>query len=290
MEILRTLGTVEEPLSFSELHERVDMRDSGQFNYHLDKLVNHFVDRIDEGYVLTRAGERVIEAVLSGAVTENPTMESITIDQSCQHCGAPIGVAYREERVTVFCTECRGTYGRRSEASDHGHLGTLYLPPAGVQNRTPSEVYRAARIWGGLATMATASGVCPRCSASITEDVEVCTEHDVSEGVCTACTNRYAVSIVFRCPNCIYERGGMFGVTLLTNTDLLAFLTARGINPITPSSHSAIGAALDYDEEILSEEPFEARFTFTDDGDSLTLIVDEDLSVSSVSRNRSLES
>ena len=133
--------------------------------------------------------------------------------------------------------------------------------------------------------MATASGVCPRCSASITENVEVCAEHDASDGVCTACTNRYAVSVVFRCPNCIYERGGMFGVTLLTNTDLLAFLTAHGINPITPSSHSAIGAALDYDEEILSEEPFEAQFTFTQGGDSLRLTVGDTLTVRDVARS-----
>jgi hypothetical protein len=43
-------------VAFSELRERVGMRDSGQFNYHLDKLRGHFVRKTDAGYELRRAG------------------------------------------------------------------------------------------------------------------------------------------------------------------------------------------------------------------------------------------
>lgn len=58
LEILRALGDVERPLSFSALHDRVEMQDSSQVNYHLDKLVGHFVGKSEEGYSLTRAGRR----------------------------------------------------------------------------------------------------------------------------------------------------------------------------------------------------------------------------------------
>ncbi len=285
MEILQTLGEAEESLSFSELHTRVSVRDSGRFNYHLDKLVGHFVRRSDDGYDLARAGERVIEAVLSGVVTDRPTVEPTRIDQSCQYCGAPIAVEYREERISVLCTGCAGTYGRRDDESEYGHIGSLYLPPAGVENRDPAELYSAGRTWGGLATMATASGVCPRCSAPIEESIEICDEHE-GDDVCGACGSRYAVGVAFRCTNCIYERSGLVGVRFLTNTDLLALLTGHGINPITPESHSRIGTAFAYDEEVLSVEPFEARLTFTVDGDSLTLTVDDDLAVIDVTRDR----
>ena len=45
--ILQTLGTADEPVPFSELHDRVGLRDSGQFNYHLDRLVGHFLQKTD---------------------------------------------------------------------------------------------------------------------------------------------------------------------------------------------------------------------------------------------------
>lgn len=40
---------------------------------------------------------------------------------------------------------------------------------------------------------------------------------------------------------------------------------------------------MDYDEEIVSREPFEARFTFTAGTETLTLTVDEELDVSDAS-------
>lgn len=66
LEILRSLSDADGPVSFSDLREHVGMRDSGQFNYHLDKLVGHFVTQADDGYALRQAGDRVIEAILSG--------------------------------------------------------------------------------------------------------------------------------------------------------------------------------------------------------------------------------
>ena len=277
MEILKALGTGDEPLSFSELRERVEVSDSGQFNYHLSKLVGHFVGRTDDGYELRRTGERIVEAVLSGAVTQTPEFEPTRVDQSCMFCEAPVEVRYERERVRLFCTECPGAYGERG-ASEFGLLGSLFLPPAGVQDRTVEELLRAAHVWGGMTARTAASGICPRCSATIDERVDVCEQHD-ADGVCEECDRRFAVHVTFRCSNCIYERSGAFGVKLTTNNDLLAFLTARGVNPITPSPRPIESVILDYDEEVLSFDPFEARFTFTVDGEALTLTVDDDLSV-----------
>ena len=73
--ILVALADADDALHFSTLHDRVDLRDSEQFNYHLDRLVGHFVDRTDDGYELRQAGSRVVEAILSGAVTEDPVLE-----------------------------------------------------------------------------------------------------------------------------------------------------------------------------------------------------------------------
>jgi DNA-binding transcriptional ArsR family regulator len=81
--VLRALAEADDAVSFSALRDRVGMADSGQFNYHLDRLVGHFVERADDGYRLAPAGERVAEAVLSGAVTERPRLP--------RHAAGPAG-------------------------------------------------------------------------------------------------------------------------------------------------------------------------------------------------------
>lgn len=93
---------------------------------------------------------------------------------------------------------------------------------------------------------------------------------------------------VARCTNCIFSQQGAFAVALLANADLLAFLTTHGINPVTPSAPSAeifAATVMEYDEEILATDPFEGRFTFTIDDDTLTLTVNEDLEVVDTARD-----
>ncbi|MEF8812878.1 MAG: helix-turn-helix domain-containing protein [Halovenus sp.] len=296
--ILRTLGQADGPLSFTDLRTRVGIRHGGQFTYHLDKLVGHFVSKTDGKYDLRQAGRRVVEAVLSGAVTSDPVLEPTPIDEPCPRCGAGTVVAFSQERVEHYCPECAGHYGPARATSEHatagtssdedapyGYLGSVPLPPAGVQDRTPEEVFQASSTWGVLELLAVASGVCPRCSASLTESLSICEDHDATESLCDQCENRHAIMITRRCPNCLYEQGGAFVLALMANIHLLRFLIANGLNPVSPSAPTAHDAALmNYDEDLLSVDPFEARFTFSIDENSLTLTVDDDLQVVEVTR------
>jgi len=290
MEILQALSDAGEPLRFSALHDRVDIRDSGQFNYHLEKLVGHFVHETDEGYELSQAGSRIIEAVLSGAVTESPEVEPTPVDESCHYCGAPVTVRYSEERVSLYCPECRGTYGGSSDRpagipADYGYLGGLALPPAGVQGRTPGEVFRAAWTWGNLEILSMACGICPRCSAAIDHSVTTCEDHDDAEGLCEQCDRRHAVYVTVRCTNCNFDIGGGIMLAVGADTDLLAFLTDHGINPVAPDSTAAINRVHeDYREELLATDPLEARFTFALDDEALVMAVDGNLAVLDATR------
>lgn len=290
IEILRALGEVDEPLSFSNLHDRVEMRDSSQFNYHLEKLVGHFVRKSEAGYALTRAGRRVIEAVLSGAVTEAPVVDRTEVDHPCHLCGAPIEVTFHEERVELYCTACSGTYtrssstGDRTHAADYGYLGYQPLPPAGVRGRSPHELLQASYTWGTLELMAASHGMCPRCSASLEQSTDVCRDHDASDGLCETCGRRYAVGIQLECTNCIYDEGAAAAVGLTGSTPVLAFLLEHDVNPIHPTPDllpTATQAINDYREEILATDPLRARFTFTIGDDDLTVTVDENLAVES---------
>lgn len=298
MEILQTLGEAGESLSFSELRDRVGMRDSGQFNYHLDKLVGHFLEKTDEQYELRQAGRRVVEAVLSGAVTADPVVEPTQIDEPCPRCGAVTVVAYDQERVEHYCTECAGHYAPTraasgaavsdpdaDEAARKGYLGSVALPPAGLRERTPAEMFQASTTWGILELLAVSNGLCPRCSAPLTESVDVCEAHDPRDGLCPKCCHEHAVQVRYDCSNCLYTQRGAFVLALMAHIELLGFMIAHDLNPVAPSAPAAHDAALmSYQEDVRSVDPFEARFTFTIEDDSLVVIVDDTFGVVAVER------
>lgn len=63
--ILRALWHAQGPVPFSTLHDRVGIRDSSRFNYHLDRLTGTFVAEREDGYDLTDFAERLLPALLA---------------------------------------------------------------------------------------------------------------------------------------------------------------------------------------------------------------------------------
>jgi len=285
IDILRTLGAADGPVSFTELRDQLGIRQGGQFNYHLDKLLGHFVGKTGEGYALREPGRRVVEAILSGAVTGDPVLQPTTVDFTCHHCGSPVEVSYDHGTMRMSCTECSGQFDASNDpgeasGAESGTLANYRLPPAGVQGRTAEEVMRAAATWGHLDSIALACGVCPRCSAGVDQSVRVCEDHDPRDGKCDQGASRFAVLIDSRCTNCTVGARSSAVVLVLPVPEMLAFVGDHGLN----TTSRGIEWGWEFDEEVVSTAPFEARFTFTIDDDSITLTVDDDLEVASVTR------
>jgi hypothetical protein len=296
MEMLQTLGEADRPLSFSEFHDRVSLRDSGQFNYHLGKLTGHFVQQTEQGYRLRHAGKRVVQAVLSGAITDRPVLEPTVVDVPCPYCDAPTVVGYQGGALRHYCTGCRGRYGKmtvvptppdestgaRDWPETLGFLGGMGFPPAGIQGRPPEAVFEATLVWGGLEFVAMGNGICPRCSAPVERSVEsVCENHDTTERVCSQCESRYAVLCEMQCTNCEFDPTAAVVSLLPANRDVLAFLTTHGIDPYTDRPE------LDWNEAVPETDPVEAQYTCTLDGDGLTVTVDDSGNVVEVTRDSS---
>lgn len=296
--ILQALGAADEPLSFTDLRSRVGVRQGGEFNYHLDRVIGHFVEKSDDGYLLRQPGRRVVQAVLSGAVTDDPSLERTELDRHCWWCGSPIEMSYHEERVDLFCTGCEGTYGDvgarrprptaqrdRAIPSNLGYLGNLLLPPAGVTTRTAEEAYRTAWVWEMVEYIAISNDICPRCSGSIDTSVHVCERHDTADGICQNCGNQSAIDLHVRCRNCVFRNRVFFVHTLYDDLEFLTFLATNGVSPLRAESIVRMAHSIvPFGEEVVSTDPFEARFTFTVGGNSITLTVDGDLNVVSVTR------
>lgn len=286
--ILWTLGEADEPLEFGELRRSVGYDTSGNFSYHLDKLAGHFIEKTNAGYSLRQRGQRVVEAVFSGVVTESPTLERTPIPWACPNCGAnTTEVTYIEEQVGIFCPDCAGLKdgtdgGEEGRVpADQRRIGYVQLPPAGLRERGATEVLRAGLIWTVGEIYMGAHGVCPRCSGPVEESVHACEDHDPSDGPCEHCGSEYGVSFRIRCSNCVYDLETALGVYVLTDPAIRRFMLDHGLDPVAPTSHR-FWEAFQYDESLKSVAPVEADLTFTIAGDALTVTVDADLAVTQV--------
>lgn len=69
LELLAAERAGETPLSFSRLQEASDAESSAGFAYHVRQLSGYLVRKTETGYVLTPAGRRTAEEVVSGTFT-----------------------------------------------------------------------------------------------------------------------------------------------------------------------------------------------------------------------------
>lgn len=288
LEILRTLGEADHPLPFSALFERIDYHDSSNFSYHLEKLVGHFVYQTEQGYLLGQPGRHVVQAVMSGAVTDVPLQEPTPVDRPCPFCSADIEMAYQQERVEKHCPECSGLEERPTTdgggLSESGNLGHLLLPPAGLEGRAPEQALRAAEIWTAKETIAVVRGVCPQCSGLLDQSVTVCENHEATEGRCDDCGQRFATRFSADCSTCIFDMQAPLVTYLAGQTELMEYMMEQGMNPLSPEAfHFPMAAAR---EQVISCDPLEVCFTFVGDGDSLAITIDDEPSVVDVVRQK----
>lgn len=280
LQILEVLGDADGPLTYSELFDRIEYDDSANFTYHLQRLVGHFVRKTDEGYRPRLAGRHVVEAIYSGVVTDNLLIERTATDLACPYCGAPTEMAYHDEVAVVYCSKCEGRIGNLGLAEDwpipaDDIVGYVSIPPAGVHDRTPTEILEAAGIWTIADVQAIVRGVCPRCAAAVERSAHVCDDHTTADDFCNRCNHQFGVSVTVRCKNCIFRTRSPYPTHALGHIDLVAFMASHGIDPFASNAFHLSSC----EEELLSSDPLKVQYTFRADDDTLTLTVDDDLSV-----------
>lgn len=89
LEIVSELAAAAEPLSFTALRERVGVRDTGKFNYHLTALCEYFVRETTAGYELGHAGQRLADdaGVVAAASAETADGDESAEASACPVCG-----------------------------------------------------------------------------------------------------------------------------------------------------------------------------------------------------------
>ena len=264
LRILEALwNTPDRPVTFSELRRAVEMDDSAQFNYHLDKLTGQFVKKVEAGYVFRYAGEKVVRAVLEGSFNQDPELPPFEIDGSCIDCGGGLEARYAEELMTIECGECR-----------HRH-GQYAFPPGGLNDRSRAEILDAFNQRVRHLHCLAADGVCPECGGRMGSKI-----------VREPRKLELDIGVVHRCSQCRHEIRSAVGLRLLDQSDVVSFYREQGIDlPATPYWRLGWCVSNDF-ATVLSEDPWRIRLRMPVDGEELRMTVDGDLDVVSVERRR----
>ena len=258
--IIRALGEMsDESLSFSALRDRIAVADSGQFNYHLKKLVGSFVNRTDEGeYELTYAGARVVGAILSGTYNRRGTQTTFELDSICPLCESALSAEYENERVTISCPTCEE------------QLSTFGFPPGAFENRTSAELTRAFDGWIRTYFSLAATGFCLNCAGrmhgSLTDDSEYTEENQ-------------EVCIEYVCERCVEIATTSIRSYLVHQPAVVAFHYDHGID-LDETPAWELPWLRDEQTEILARDPWRVKSVVELDGDRLECVVEDDLSVS----------
>ncbi|WP_435064224.1 DUF7351 domain-containing protein [Halobaculum sp. EA56] len=284
MAILRALWDAYEPYAsdnavpFSELFDRVDVEDTGNFNYHLGKLTGHFVRRTDAGYELSAPGFRIVRAVVAGGVTGNPALAPSRVGETCDRCGSPVAVAYEDGITWVRCRSCEGYWPQRG-----GEIFGFGLPPNGLRGRDPDGVLDATIAYSIRRFETMIDGVCPECGAPVAASLAVCDDHDPGEGVCDACGSRFLGVVSAVCDSCKFHWRSPGYAPVSHHPALISFYDDRGVEHV-PATWAAIERGFGWVEERVPGAPDRLRLVVGHDGHERRFTLDRTATVVDVER------
>ncbi|SDR08175.1 DUF7351 domain-containing protein [Natronobacterium texcoconense] len=245
---------------FSTLKDRVGVRDSGQFHYHLDELVPRFVTRHEDGYTLTYAGARIIGAAVSGIYTDTQTTLETTAADSCPDpsCEGELELGYHQGHVRATCNSCE-------------ERQIMSAPPILVGAH---DVDRNPGLLGSFTLtqlQKTVRGFCHLCSGPVEGSV-------VQQSLDDEVETGENVEIVYECQECEAASYTAATTAILGHPAVVSLLYDAGIDyrKISPWH---ITRTLNSKERVNSEDPVRVEVTVSIADTKLTAILDENLTV-----------
>ncbi|WP_267639762.1 winged helix-turn-helix domain-containing protein [Haloarchaeobius amylolyticus] len=268
--ILEELNEADEPLAFARLRERVGMRDTGQFNYHLGKLTDRFVRKVedDDGsagrYKLTAAGKRVVGGVLSGGLTKTIDGETVPVGSGCLFCGEEMELAFETDRIRVQCPEC-------------GEMFTDIEVPAGVmEGHAREDAPAVVDRWLKRYIHIDEFGFCGTCDGPLSRRVLSSGDPDPPDWLTE--DDGWEVAVRNECERCGDSSYSDLGAALLSHPAIVAFHHDHGIDvretPLWEHDWLSTKTA-----DVVEEDPLRVELSFSLDDERLVLVVDRGLTV-----------
>ncbi|QIO21994.1 ArsR family transcriptional regulator [Haloarcula sp. JP-L23] len=263
VEILEALWHADEqPVGFTTLYEKAKADNSAQFNYHLGQLTGHFVRKTNDGYELRTAGESVIRAAVEGSFNAHPDLDPIKTGDDCTQCGDPLVATYSDEKLAIGCPACGRTHGQYS------------FPPGGLIGRDEEETLSAfnqrVRHLHSLAK----EGVCPECSGQMQTEIvrgeDCCLDADLR--------------VEYICHQCHHSLCSTIGLALINQSPVVSFYREHGIDLRTTPYWRLNWCVSDECTTIETTDPWRIEVSIIEGDDTLTVTLDENLSVVTTNR------
>ncbi|UVE50757.1 hypothetical protein KU306_02375 [Haloferax larsenii] len=274
MEIIVELGKAwdesrhqQQKLRFTELMEAVGLTDSGQFNYHLDKLVGSFVAKSDDGYWLPNPGMQLYRLIVSGTFTEREVRKHIDVDD-CPSCGGTVQATYRNDNALVFsCSGCTTGYA------------VIPFSPRGFTDRTDDDALQAAfRSFYSELRLAR-QGICPACDGP----VETKLVDDLNDRLDSLSVGGVISSL--RCTVCNNYYYSDLSSVALTTDEVRQFLIDGGLEPPLVREWHDVTVAADESVTVVQTDPLRVEITFAVEDERIDLTFDSDHQVLSSTRS-----
>lgn len=254
LHILECLFDAEEALTFSALREAADVRDSGQFSYHLDKLRGVFVREGEDGYALTTTGQYVVGTILAGEYTKAIEGEPVPVGADCRHCGGALVGSFEEEgRVRVAC-----------EACDQLVL-SLRIPPGAFEDYPREEWPAVAERWTRRELETIRMGFCPICYGPMSSSVSLDPE---------SVWEAYDARVAYTCERCDSSISANVEVSVIAHPAVVGFHHEHGID-VTTTPLWELDWAIQPAATVVSEDPIRVEVPVAIEGDRLVLVLDE---------------
>lgn len=251
-----TTGTGERSASFADIREAAGIRDSGQFNYHLDQLTPQFVRKVDGEYQLTAAGRRVVGAAFSGGLTDMETAIDPRPVRDCPECGGPIALRYEHGQMRVECRDCGN------------HEADMHAPPALVATADPDELETLLGKHLLTKIQRLNRGFCLYCSGPLEAQFHLDDDGQLHEDW----------SVTFSCELCGHVSYSLVTGVVLDHPAVVSLLHEAGID-LRETPLWELDPLIAATERVASEDPLRVETTIETADAALTLRLDESLSV-----------
>lgn len=278
-------GEDDNAVSFSDLFDRVDYDDAGNFSYHLEQLTGQFVRRHPGGggYELRNTGLEIVKVVIAGAGVQDMTLEPAEIDRECSVCGARTAVSYEDGVLYQTCTACEGVAPDRD--LPEGYLNSMQFHPAGLTDRTREELIAAAETAAYRHMRTMFEGLCSACSGPVDASLELCTQHE-SDGRCPNCDRTRACWARFECRVCKDHHVTTPAVLCVFHPAVVAFYYEHGV-PLPWRSEAGDRSHEDRAEPesemaLASSDPPSVTVTISVPSDEVCVTFDETVGITNV--------
>ncbi|MHB9285863.1 winged helix-turn-helix domain-containing protein [Halobacteriales archaeon Cl-PHB] len=262
METVRVLDE-EGPLSHSDLREAVGVADSGQFNYHLQKLDGQFVRKDEDGYELTPAGRRVVGAVVSGSFTAGLEGKRVPSDAECFRCGGTLATHIEEGSANMTCTDC----GQQ--------LNSVDIPPRVLEGSDPADLHGLVDRWVKRRVSSVEYGFCHRCDGPVEEALVPATDDEAPDGLADLPVEAICHE---RCPRCGVEYYSLIPGKAALHPASMGFHFEHGIDiretPMADLDWLEMGVT-----DVESTDPLRVSVPMTLDAETFVLTFDQEMSL-----------